>query len=312
MYCIVFLIRCQQCGSQCFDIMLCVCIACKRIFCEACMVEHTKGFPNHIYEFSDIIPRKLIYQTTIPIVNEETSSMPVGIMEVIDMKCVKGNVVIITSLWYNDWLRVYSTMKGNQKDSNIQLKIELDKHNSQIAIIDENSVAITVPCKDYIHIVNFKANRIRKINVITNMTGAIAFRDSNLYVGRIENILTMNLQGENRVSVSLPNIQFLHPVGQNKLYCVCRKTISYLNMTNMEEHKLSEFPFHPVCLTSDDCGNIYFISNGVVWKAAHDGTDYKIVLTKSYISPTSICSDISNNLVLVLYSDGNLRIYRKV
>ena len=99
---------------------------------------------------------------------------------------------------------------------------------------------------------------------MANITGAIAFIESNLYIACVGHILTMNLQGESRGSVSLPDVQFLHPVGQTKMYCISLNNISYLDIPQMEQHQLSEFPFHPDCLTSDDCGNIYFIIKGAV------------------------------------------------
>ncbi|CAG2219509.1 unnamed protein product [Mytilus edulis] len=195
-----------------------------------------------------------------------------------------------------------------------ELKMELDEYKSQIAVIDDNIVAITVPCKSRIDIVNFMTNVITTIKCTANMTGAIAFIHSNLYIACVGHILTMNLQGECLGSVSLPDIRFLHPVGQNKMYCVSFYKISYLDIPQMGQHQLSEFPFHPVCLTSDDCGNIYFILNGAVWKAAHDGTDYKVVLTQDQIlkSKKRIFFDISNNLLLVQTSNTLIKIYRKV
>ncbi|CAC5399895.1 unnamed protein product [Mytilus coruscus] len=207
-----------------------------------------KKFPDHVYMFRDNITRGLEFHGKILFAHEEFISILFGPPRVIDMKSVKGLVVIIMTIKRNCCLRVYSAVKGTQVEWQNHLTMELDEHKSQIAIIDENTVAITVPCRDYIHIVNLKVNKITRINCTTYMTGAIAFINKIIYVAFIGHIQTMNLEGENRVSISLPDIQFLHPVGQNKMYCVRSNNISYLDMTNMEEHQLSEFLFHPECL----------------------------------------------------------------
>ncbi|CAC5356902.1 unnamed protein product [Mytilus coruscus] len=305
--------KCQLCGFQGLD-MTGVCTKCKRILCDDCIREHTKKFPDHEYVFRDAITRGLEYHGEIFIESRTVDLFELVDTRVIDMKSVKGMVVMIIKIVLNFILRVYSAEEGQQYVMHYQLTMELDEHKSQIDIIDDNTVAITAPCKSHIYVVNFKTGMITTIKCTTDMTGAIAFIESNLYVACIGHILTMNLQGENRVSVSVPDIQFLHPGGQNKMYCVNSNNILYLDITNMEEHQLSEFPFPPECLTSDGCGNIYFISKKAVWKAAHDGTDYKVVLTQErvFYNPKRIFFDISNNLLLVQINDRKINIYRKV
>lgn len=311
----MFYSRCQQCDSHCSDLMRYVCTKCKRIFCQECMRGHTKQFPDHEYVFRDNISRGLEYRGEISIDYGKFVLFELGGARVIDMKCVKGMVVIIMFLYNFCFLQVYSAVTGKQCGQQNQLKLDLDKEKSQIAIIDENTVAVTAPCRSRIHIVNVMTNIITTIDCMTDMTGAIAFIDSRLYVACNETIWTMTLQGENRVSIGLPDIQFLHPVGQNKMYCISRnpqKNISYLDMTNMKEHQLPQFPFHPVSLTTDDFGNIYFISHNVVLKAAHNGTDYKVILSQDCFSwtPKQLCFDISNNLLLVQIYYNLVSIYR--
>ncbi|VDI15692.1 Hypothetical predicted protein [Mytilus galloprovincialis] len=309
--------RCQQCDTQGCDIIG-ICTECKPTFCDDCIRKHKKKFTDHKFVFRLDIARGLVYHGSIFIQDEGSSISYFLDSVIIDIKSVKGMVVIIMKLKLRFCLRVYTAPRTTPMNPRYemfnQLTMVLDAHKSQIAVIDDNTVAITVPCTSRIDIVNFMTNMITTIKCTTNMTGAIAFIHGNLYIACDGHILTMNLQGESLGSVSLPNIQFLHPVGQNKMYCLSRYNISYLDMNSMQEHKLSELPFHSVSLTSDDCGNIYFILNGVVWKAAHDGTDYKVVLTKKQDlhNTERIFFDISNNLLIVHSSNNLIKIYRKI
>ncbi|CAC5399899.1 TRIM66 [Mytilus coruscus] len=300
--------------------MTCICTYCKRFFCDDCIREHRKEFPDHVFVLRENITRGLEYQGEILIdFSEEFDLSKFDVCHVMDMKSVKGMVVIIMYMNRNCFLRVYSALKGTQKELQNQMRIELDQKKSQMTIIDENTVAITVPCKSHIQIVNFKTDMITTINDMTMMTGAIAFIDKNLYVASIRHIRTMNLQGEILANIGLPDIQMLHPLGHTKLYCVSsnpQKHISYIDMTNKEEHHLLEFPFHLKCLTSDELSDIYFISNRTLWKAKHDGEDSIVVLSNlgsNSISfrPETICFDISKKLLLVQTSCTEIKIYRK-
>lgn len=314
----MFFSRCQLCDTQDCDITS-VCTKCYLAVCDECIKKHIKKFSDHECVFREDIARGLAYHGGI-LVDKEKFDNFLDLINcvMIDMKSVKGMVVIIMEQTLKCVLLVYTAPKPTSMNPHYemlnQLKMELDEHKSQIAVIDDNTVAITVPCASRIDIVNFMTNVITTIKCTTNMTGAIAFIDSYLYIACVGHILTMNLQGEYRGSVSLPDVQFLHPVGQAKMYCVSLNNISYLDIPQMGQHQLSEFPFHPDCLTSDDCGNIYFISKGAVWKAAHDGTDYKVVLTQDqFLDNTSrISFDISSNLLFVQITNTSITIYRKV
>lgn len=265
--------------------------------------------------FRDNITRGLEYHGEILVDYSKLVLFKYDHIQVIDMKSIKEMVIVIMSGFNNDDLRVYSVVKGKQIRLQNQFKIGIDKENSQIGIIDENTVAVTAPFISCIHIVDLTSEIITRIACTTRITGAIAVIDKYLFVACSETIVKMNLQGAVIFSLSPhPNIQFLHPVGQ-ALYCVngLQNFVTHIDMANKNEDRLLDFPFHPVSLTSDDCGNIYFICNNVVWKAAHDGTDPKVVLTKKHNSfnPRRICFDISNNLLLVLANDRKIIIYRK-
>lgn len=300
--------------------MTCICTYCKLFLCDDCIREHRKEFPDHVFVFRENITRGFEYQGEILIdCSEELDLSKFDVFHVMDMKSIKGMVVIIMYMNRNCFLRVYSAVMGTQNEFQNQTRIELDQKKSQMTIIDENTVAITVPCKSHILIVNLKTDLITTINVMTMMTGAIAFIDKNLYVASIRHIRTMNLQGEILANIGLPDIQMLHPLGYTKLYCVSsnpQKHISYIDMTDKEEHTLLEFPFHPECLTSDELGDIYFISNRVLWKAKHDGEESIVVLsnlggnTNAFL-PETICFDISKQLLLVQTSCTEIKIYRK-
>lgn len=317
--------RCQQCWSQGDDITG-TCTECKRIFCENCYREHKNKFPKHKYVYRDDIKHRddikrgihgFEYHTTIVPTIGEMGQYSIYNTRFIDMKSVEGMVVILMVKNLQNHILVYNPVTGDNIKLPYHLPMTLDRHKSQITIIDENTVAITAPCTRHIHIVNFRSDILRKINCSTEMTGAIAFIDKTLYVACTGQIRKINLQGKEILSIDVPGIQFLHPVGQTKLYCVRSypdKHISYLDITNDEEYQLSEFPYHLGRFTSDDCGTIYFISSNSVRKAQHDGTDCSVILTDK-MEPTNakrICFDISNNLLLVQGEDRYVSILKKV
>lgn len=304
--------RCQQCGTEASDTITSGCSKCTRIFCDDCVRDHGNTFPDHGLVFRNYIERGIEYYGSIEI----NSTINPEDLSVLDMKSVKEMAVIILVGKSESLLRVYGVSNGKQHELR-EFQIELDTQKSQIAIIDDNTVAITVPCSGNIHIVNLNTGLIRRINSTTDMTGAIAFIDNTLYIACIGHIQTMKINGENLVSIIFRDIQSLHPLGMDRLYCVSKnpvKNLSYFDITNNEEHQLSEFPFHPNNLTFDACGNMYFISNKVVWKATYDGKDYKVVLSerKLFFNPKSLCFDISNNLLFVYTTEGEITVYRQL
>lgn len=189
--------------------------------------------------------------------------------------------------------------------------IQLDRMNSQIAVFDNDTFAITVPCKSDIHIVNISTNMITTIPVMTNMTGAIACINSKLYVACAGNIWKMN----ELVHINLPNVKLFHSDGEKKIYCVSsnpKKIFSYLDVTNNKDYELPEFPCHPNALTLDGLENIFYICNQVIWQAKEDRTKYKAVISSFPMNLARLTYDIANSLLYVMYKNTSIKVFKMI
>ncbi|CAC5380753.1 unnamed protein product [Mytilus coruscus] len=224
----------------------------------------------------------------------------------------------IVAILQADKLRTYNLSGGMINSLPISRSVD---SNSQIACLNDSTIAVTIPSDNLIEIVTVMALTTKTdlgTPAGTIMTGGITCRMDILCVAFTDAIRLMDLSGQIQRVINIPSVKILHSVNNDKLLCVYSKcdsdkTMSCLDITNDSLHDFERFPFHPKDVTIDDVGNIIFIEDGVIWQSDSDGKNFKIIMTPNYCHwyKHLTYNKRSKTLLTVNWID-NVEVYKKL
>ncbi|CAC5422471.1 MAP3K3 [Mytilus coruscus] len=163
--------------------------------------------------------------------------------EIIDMKCIHGDIVAIL---HSDSLCTYN-LTGSLINSH-RFRTSLGT-NSCIACINDCKIAATLPDHNLIHIVTFitlTTTTDLETPAETRITGGITYRMDILYVAFSDAIRLMDLSGQIQKVISIPSVNILHYMNNDKMLCVYSKddsdkTVSCLDCTNDSLYDFERF-----------------------------------------------------------------------
>ncbi|CAC5403136.1 unnamed protein product [Mytilus coruscus] len=236
--------------------------------------------------------------------------------EIIDMTFMAAGIVAVLQ---QEKLSTYNLVGEVIEVLDIGLVFD---RNCRIACLNDCNIAVTEPCNNLIKIVTIIVpTPITDLGTPagTNMTGGITCRMDTLYVAFSDAIRLMDLSGQIQKVISIPSVNILHFVNNDKMLCVYSKkdsdkTMSCLDFSRDSLYDFEPFPFHPKQVTTDDVGNMIFLDDGVIWQGDSDGKNTKIMISVKVSNPYERLTYEKDSKTLLTYQNiySSVKVYRKL